>query len=102
MEQGPAPLHPAIRHGLHPELRAVASQLHHDFDHLAGAAVVDRVLDEVAARFSEARVRTYLPLLVHRYAKSELRVRLTTGGAARFGMRRSAAEDAAPETAAEG
>jgi hypothetical protein len=47
--------------------------LHRDFDDLIGAEVVDRVLDEVAARFVEARVRTFLPLLVHRYARSDLR-----------------------------
>ena len=101
MDAVPVPLHPPIRHGLHPGLREVASQLHREFDHLAGAAVVDRVLDDVAARFAEARVRTYLPLLVHRYAKSELRVLPTTGLAARRG-RRSGAEGAAPDKAAEG
>lgn len=73
MDQVPTPLSPRVRHGRHPELRDVAAQLHRDFDPITGAEAVDRVLDEVAARFADARVRTFLPLLVHRYARSELR-----------------------------
>lgn len=73
MTQSPTPLTSPVRHGLHPELREVAAQLHRDFDDVIGAEEVDRVLDEVAARFVDARVRTFLPLLVHRYAKSDLR-----------------------------
>ena len=82
MDQVSTPFSSRIRHGLHPDFREVAAQLHRDFDLLAGAEVVDRVLDEVAARFVNARVRTFLPLLVHRYASSDLRsVTLTPGGA---------------------
>jgi len=73
MDQVSTPLSSRIRHGLHPDFREVAVQLHRDFDLLTGAEVVDRVLDEVAARFVDARVRTFLPLLVHRYARSDLR-----------------------------
>ena len=73
MDQASTPLGSRIRHGLHPDFREVAAQLHRDFDLVAGAEVVDRVLDEVAARFADARVRTFLPLLVHRYARSDLR-----------------------------
>jgi hypothetical protein len=73
MDQVSTPLSSRIRHGLHPDFREVAAQLHRDFDLLTGAEVVDRVLDEVAARFVDARVRTFLPLLVHRYARSDLR-----------------------------
>ena len=58
---------------MHPDFREVATQLHRDFDLLTGAAVVDRVLDEVAGMFADARVRTFLPLLVHRCAKRDLR-----------------------------
>ncbi|HET7659810.1 MAG TPA: hypothetical protein VFK66_05410 [Oryzihumus sp.] len=58
---------------LRTDLHEIAAQLHQDFDDLIGAEVVDRVLDEVAARFVDARVRTFLPLLVHRYARSDLR-----------------------------
>jgi hypothetical protein len=73
MNEVPTPLGPRVRHGLQPELRDVAEQLHRDFDPITGAETVDRVLDEVAARFADARVRTFLPLLVHRYARSDLR-----------------------------
>ncbi|GAA1240698.1 three-helix bundle dimerization domain-containing protein [Oryzihumus leptocrescens] len=73
MTQFHPPLTTQVRHGLHPELHEIAAQLHRDFDDLIGAEVVDRVLDEVAARFVDARVRTFLPLLVHRYARSDLR-----------------------------
>ena len=73
MDQVSTPLSSRVRHGLHPDFREVAAQLHRDFDLLTGVEVVDRVLDEVAAIFADARVRTFLPLLVHRYARSDLR-----------------------------
>ena len=79
MDHASTPLSSRVRHGLHPDFRQVATQLHRDFDLLTGAEAVDRVLDEVAARFADARVRTFLPLLVHRYARSDLRS--LTGGA---------------------
>ena len=82
MTQVPAPLPSSVRHGLHPELRDVADQLHRDFDDLIGPERVDRVLDEVAARFVDARVRTFLPLLVHRYARSDLRAASGNGSEA--------------------
>ena len=72
------PLTPHVRHGLHPELRDVAARLHAEFDAELTAATVDAALDEVAARFAEAPVRSFVPLLVHRYA----RTRLGTGAAA--------------------
>ncbi|HET7660747.1 MAG TPA: hypothetical protein VFK66_10195 [Oryzihumus sp.] len=82
MDQVSTPLSSRIRHGLHPDFREVAAQLHRDFDLLTGAEVVDRILDEVAGRFADARVRTFLPLLVHRYARSDLRsVTPAPGGA---------------------
>lgn len=71
------PLTPHVRHGLHPELRDVAARLHAEFDAELTAATVDAALDEVAARFAEAPVRSFVPLLVHRYA----RTRLGTGAA---------------------
>ena len=75
------PLTPQVRHGLHPELRDVAARLHAEFDAELTAAAVDAALDEVAARFAEAPVRSFVPLLVHRYA----RTRLGTGAAADVG-----------------
>ena len=73
MDQVSTPISSRIRHGLHPDFREVAAQLHRDFDLVTGAEVVDRTLEEVAARFADARVRMFLPLLVHRYARSDLR-----------------------------
>jgi hypothetical protein len=72
MAMDPTPLTPSVRHGLHPELRDVATRLHAEFDHHAGAPAVDRVLDEVAGRFAGAPVRSFVPLLVHRYARQDL------------------------------
>ena len=86
MDQDPTPLSHRVRHGLHPDFREVATQLHRDFDLLTGSDVVDRVLDEVAAIFAEARVRTFLPLLVHRYARSDLRSLAGGGHAAAPGL----------------
>jgi hypothetical protein len=68
----PTPLTPSVRHGLHPELRDVATRLHAEFDDHAGASSVARVLDEVAGRFADAPVRSFVPLLVHRYARHAL------------------------------
>ena len=73
MTADPTPLTPLVRHGLHPELRDVATRLHAEFDDRLGASAVDRVLDEVAGRFAEAPVRSFVPLLVHRYARHALR-----------------------------
>ena len=53
MAADPTPLAPSVRHGLHPELRDVATRLHTEFDDRLGASAVDRVLDEVAGRFAE-------------------------------------------------
>jgi hypothetical protein len=72
MAADPTPLSPSVRHGLHPELRDVATRLHAEFDDRLGASAVDRVLDEVAGRFAEAPVRSFVPLLVHRYARHAL------------------------------
>ena len=69
MTEDPTPLTPHVRHGLHPELRDVAARLHAEFDADLTEATVDAALDEVAARFAEARVRSFVPLLVHRYAR---------------------------------
>src|SRR3954463_5020131 len=72
MVADPTPLSPSVRHGLHPELRDVATRLHTEFDERLGTPTVDRVLDEVAGRFADAPVRSFVPLLVHRYARHAL------------------------------
>lgn len=68
------PLTPDVRHGLHPELRDISARLHAEFDAELTAGTVDAALDEVAARFAEAPVRSFVPLLVHRYARARLHV----------------------------
>ena len=77
MTEDATPLTSQVRHGLHPELRDVAARLHAEFDAELTAGAVDAALDEVAARFAEAPVRSFVPLLVHRY----VRTRLGTGAA---------------------
>jgi hypothetical protein len=72
MAVDPTPLTPSVRHGLHPELRDVATRLHAEFDDRVGVPAVDGVLDEVAGRFAAAPVRSFVPLLVHRYARHAL------------------------------
>ena len=72
------PLTPHVRHGLHPELRDVAARLHAEFDAELTAGTVDAALDEVAARFAQAPVRSFVPLLVHRYARARLRTGAAT------------------------
>ena len=66
------PLTPQVRHGLHPELRDVAARLHAEFDAALHGGGGRPALDEVAARFAEAPVRSFVPLLVHRYARHAL------------------------------
>lgn len=73
MDQVSTPLSSRIRHGLKPDFREVAAQLHRGLDLLIGAKGVDQVLDEPAARFADARARRFLTLLVHRDARSDLR-----------------------------
>jgi hypothetical protein len=88
---------PHVRHGLHPELRDVASRLHAEFDAELTAGTVDAALDEVAARFAQAPVRSFVPLLVHRYARARLRT-----GAAPADPRRDVAPARSTEAAAAG
>jgi len=78
MTDDATPLTAHVRHGLHPELGDVAARLHAEFDAELTAVTVDAVLDEVAARFAQAPVRSFVPLLVHRDARARLHVRATT------------------------
>jgi len=70
--------------GAHPgqaEIRAdlqdVAHQLHEEFANQLDPAAVDECLDRVAATFDNATVRSFVPLLVRRYVREELRANLT-------------------------
>lgn len=54
------------------ELAVVVRQMHEEFDAAVGPAVVDRCVGEVAGAFAHARVRSFIPLLVRRYARERL------------------------------
>lgn len=59
-----------------PELRTVAHLIHEEFDHQLDPGAVDECLKQVAARFDDAPIRTFVPLLVRRYVRQELRTGL--------------------------
>jgi hypothetical protein len=52
--------------------------LHEELDERLGAATVTECIAEVTARFADATVLTFVPLLVRRYAREELLRRLDT------------------------
>lgn len=56
-----------------PALDGAAARLHEEFDAGLGPEVVDRQVAQTAERFASARVRTFVPLLVRRYAGEALR-----------------------------
>ena len=66
------------------DLQDVAHQLHEEFANRLDPAAVDECLDRVAAKFDDARVRSFVPLLVRRYVREELarepRARLDLAG----------------------
>jgi len=55
-----------------PDLHEVAHFVHEEFDGRLDPQAVDECLGEVAARFEDASVRSFVPLLVRRYAREEL------------------------------
>ena len=59
-----------------PDLHDVAHRIHQEYDNQLGTRTVDECLTQVAARFAGARVRPFVPLLVGRYVREELRARL--------------------------
>ena len=58
---------------LDPDLHDVAQQVHQEFDGRLDPRVVDQCFDQVAARFHSAPIRIFVPLLVRRYVREELR-----------------------------
>ncbi len=68
----PGPGHPEID----TELHAVADFVHEEFDGQLDPRVVDECLGQMAARFDGAQVRSFIPLLVMRYVREELKNRL--------------------------
>jgi hypothetical protein len=58
------------------DLQGVVIAIHQEYDDRLDPCVVDQCLDQVAARFTGATVRSFVPLLVARYVRDELRARL--------------------------
>jgi hypothetical protein len=58
------------------ELHDVAHFVHEEFDGPLDPHVVAECLDQVASRFKGAPVRAFVPLLVRRYVREELKTRL--------------------------
>lgn len=54
----------------------VARHIHAEFDDHLDPRAVDECLSKVAARFDGASIRSFVPLLVGRYAREELRQHL--------------------------
>jgi hypothetical protein len=57
------------------DLTDVAHGVHQEFDQLLDPEAVDECIDRVAAKFVDAKVRAFVPLLVRRYVRAELRER---------------------------
>ena len=58
------------------ELHAVKHLVHEEFDEQLDPGAVDETLNSVTSRFTGAPVRVFVPLLVRRYAREELKSRL--------------------------
>ena len=58
------------------ELHKVANVVHEEFDAHLDPRTVDECLQKVAAQFDDASVRAFIPLLVGRYTREELRTRM--------------------------
>lgn len=58
------------------DLQYVALLVHQEFDDHVDPRAVEECLSQVAARFEGASVRSFIPLLVRRYAREELKQRL--------------------------
>jgi hypothetical protein len=58
------------------DLYDVAREVHQEFDGLLDPKAVDECLDRVASRFVDAKVRSFVPLLVRRYVSYELHERV--------------------------
>jgi len=55
------------------DLSDVVGSLHEKFDEPLGAVLVDSEIQQVADRFTHARIRAFVPLFVGRYAGANLR-----------------------------
>jgi hypothetical protein len=62
--------------GIQGDLQDVAHGVHQQFDEQLDPRAVDECLARVAAEFTDAKVRSFVPLLVRRYVSHELQERL--------------------------
>jgi hypothetical protein len=58
------------------DLHGVAQLVHQEFDDRLDPHAIDECLSTVAAKFDDATVRSFVPLLVQRYVGEELHARL--------------------------
>lgn len=61
---------------INPDLEDVADQVRHQFADRIDPGEVDECLARVAAKFDDAKVRSFVPLLVRRYVVDELQGRI--------------------------
>ena len=59
-----------------PDLHEVANRVHEEFDDHVDPSVVDECLSQISARFDDATVHSFIPLLVRRYVREEIQTRL--------------------------
>ena len=62
---------------INPDLHTVADRIHLEFDKSLDPQAVDECLNRVGATFDNAKVRSFVPLLVRRYVRDELNEQLT-------------------------
>lgn len=64
------------RPDINADLQDVAYRVHEEFDEKLDPRTIDECLATVAAQFADAKVRSFVPLLVRRYVRDELQARL--------------------------
>jgi hypothetical protein len=62
------------------DLNVVVGSLHDQYDDSLGAGIVDSEIQRVADRFADARIRSFVPLFVRRYASAKLRGHIPLSG----------------------
>jgi hypothetical protein len=61
---------------INPDLQEVVIRVHDEYDERLDPMAVEECLNRVAATFDDAKVRSFVPLLVRRYVNDELQERL--------------------------
>ena len=72
-ERSSAELFAAPHAELAADLNMVAGSLHEQYDSRLGVAVVDTEIQLVADRFTDAKIRSFVPLFVRRYAAGRMK-----------------------------